>query len=61
MINIDIFDGGRIVTYGTAVADSGAFKGDKGDKGDPGEDAVIDRAYSPTSENDRAARRWLRL
>lgn len=33
--------------------DTGAVgaKGDKGDKGDPGKDAVIDRAYSPTSEN----------
>ena len=26
MINIDIFDGGRIVTYGTAVADSVLFE-----------------------------------
>ena len=33
--------------------DTGAVgaKGDKGDKGDPGKDAVIDRDYSPTSEN----------
>ena len=33
--------------------DTGAVgdKGEKGDKGDPGEDAVIDQAYSPTSEN----------
>lgn len=33
--------------------DTGAVgaKGDKGDKGDPGKDAIIDRAYSPTSEN----------
>ena len=26
LINIDIFDGGRIVTYGTAVADSVLFE-----------------------------------